>query len=284
VADSHLGLGVVPIYMDIHPDLGDATEEDIKTAHQRDLDVQDDYGVRFLTYWFNSPDGHAFCLVEAPSEDAAVQVHKASHGLVPHKVIEVERPTVSQFMGAWEENVPFEARVEGPGSQIDTGLRAIMFTDLEGSTDVSSQMGDRRVMEKIERHDQIVRDALADSGGREVKHTGDGIMASFTYVSRAAECAIRVQIEFGEPKESSEPGERVRIGISAGEPVDQSDDMFGAAVNLASRICGHAGAGQILASRAVRDLSIGKGIEFADQGVIALKGFDEPVRLYEIRY
>lgn len=274
----------MPIYMDIHPDLGDATEEDIKAAHERDLDMQDDYGVRFLTYWFNSPDGHAFCLVEAPSEGAAIQVHKASHGLVPHKVIQVERPTVSQFMGDWEENVPFEARVEGPGSQLDTGLRAIMFTDLEGSTDVSSRMGDRQAVEKVSRHDERVREALEDTGGREVKHTGDGIMASFTYVSRAAECAIRIQRAFGEPKQSSEPGDRVRIGISAGEPVDQSDDMFGAAVNLASRICGHADPGQILASSPVKDLSIGKGFEFADQGVIALKGFDEPVRLYEIRY
>lgn len=274
----------MPIYMDIHPDLGDVTEGDIQAAHQRDLEVQDDYGVQFLTYWFNSPGGHAFCLVEAPDEEAAVQVHKASHGLVPHKVIEVERPTVSQFMGDWEINVPDVARVEGPESKIDTGLRAIMFTDLEGSTDVSSRMGDRLAMEKISHHDETVREALAAAGGREVKHTGDGIMASFTYVSRAAECAIRIQREFGEPKQSSEPGDRVRIGISAGEPVDQSDDMFGAAVNLASRICGHAAPGHILASRAVKDLSIGKGIEFADQGVIALKGFDEPVRLYEIRF
>lgn len=274
----------MPIYMDIHPDLGDVTEEDIKSAHQRDLDVQEDYGVRFLTYWFNSPEGHAFCLVEAPNEESAVQVHKASHGLVPHKVIEVERPTVSQFMGNWERNIPFEARVAGPGSQIDTGLRAIMFTDLEGSTDVSSRMGDRRAMEKIEYHDETVRTALEESGGREIKHTGDGIMASFTYVSRAAECAIRIQKQYENVEEPREPGNRVRIGISAGEPVDQSDDMFGAAVNLASRICGHADPGQILASSAVRDLSIGKGIEFADKGVIALKGFDEPVRLYEIRY
>jgi class 3 adenylate cyclase len=274
----------MPIFMDVHPDLGEATEEDIKAAHQRDLDIQDDYGVHFLTYWFNSPEGHAFCLVEAPDEDAAVQVHKASHGLVPHKVIEVERPTVSQFMGNWEENIPLAARLEGPGSDLDTGLRAIMFTDLEGSTDVSSRMGDGKAMEKISHHDETVRGALADTGGKEVKHTGDGIMASFAYVSHAAECAIRIQREFGEPRESSEPGDRVRIGISAGEPVDQSDDIFGAAVNLASRVCGHAGPGQILVSSAVKELSIGKGIEFLDRGAIALKGFDEPVRLYEIRY
>lgn len=274
----------MPIFMDVHPDLGDVTESDIKAAHQRDLEIQDDYGVQFLTYWFNSPDGHAFCLVEAPSKDTAVQVHKASHGLVPHNVIEVERPTVSQFMGDWESNVPNEARTEGPGSELDTGLRAIMFTDLEGSTDVSSKLGDQQAIEMIQHHDRIVRGALSDSGGREVKHTGDGIMASFTYVSRAVQCAIQIQREFGEASEPSNAGGRVRVGISAGEPVDQSDDIFGAAVSLASRICGHANPGQILVSGAVKELSIGKGFDFVDRGPIALKGFDEPTRLFEVPY
>lgn len=274
----------MPIYMDVHEDLGDATEEDIKTVHQRDLDVQDDYGVEFLTYWFNPPEGHAFCLVEAPSEEAAVEVHRASHGLVPHKVIEVDRPTVSQFMGEWERHVPYEARTDGPDSAIDSGLRAIMFTDLEGSTDVSSRLGDEAVMEVIEFHDRIVNAALSDGGGRAIKHTGDGIMSSFTYVSRAVSSAMRIQREFAGSTEAPADGARVRIGISAGEPVDRSDDMFGASVNLASRICGHADAGQILASSAVKELSIGKGIVFADCGPMALKGFDEPVRLYEVVY
>lgn len=270
--------------MDVHPDLGDATEADIKTAHQRDLEVQGDYGVQFLTYWFNSPDGHAFCLVEAPSEDAAIEVHKASHGLVPHKVIEVERPTVSQFMGDWEANVPNEARIEGPGSDLDSGLRAIMFTDLEGSTDVSSRFGDDQALQLITYHDRVVRAALSEEGGREIKHTGDGIMSSFTYVSRAVSCATRIQRRFGQSSELPIDGARLRIGISAGEPVDQSNDIFGAAVNLASRICGHADGGQILVSSAVRELSIGKGFDFMDRGPIALKGFDEPTRLYEVRY
>lgn len=274
----------MPIYMDVHPDLGDVTEDDIKAAHQRDLEIQDDYGVQFLTFWFNSPEGHAFCLVQAPSEREAVEVHKASHGLVPHKVIEVNRPTVSQFMGDWERHVPEMARTEGPGSPVDSGLRAIMFTDLEGSTDVSSRHGDEEALRLIDYHDRIVRKALADEGGREVKHTGDGIMSSFTFVSRAVSCATQIQREFARGQDAPLDNPRVRIGISAGEPVDQSDDIFGASVNLASRICGHAQGGQILVSQAVKELSIGKGIEFVDCGSIALKGFDESIRLYEVEY
>jgi hypothetical protein len=83
----------MPTYMDVHPDLGDVTEDDIQAAHRRDLELQSEYGVRFLTYWFNEPNGRAFCLVEAPDKESAIACHKASHGLVPHDMIEVERPT-----------------------------------------------------------------------------------------------------------------------------------------------------------------------------------------------
>lgn len=80
----------------------------------------------------------------------------------------------------------------------------------------------------IDYHDRIVRRALADEGGREVKHTGDGIMSSFTFVSRAVSCATQIQREFARGQDAPLGQPRVRIGISAGEPVDQSDDIFGA--------------------------------------------------------
>ncbi|MDH3193200.1 MAG: DUF4242 domain-containing protein [Acidimicrobiia bacterium] len=270
----------MPIFMDIHENLGDATEEDIKNAHQADLAIQDDFGVEFLTFWFNNPDGQAFCLIDAPTTDAVTAAHKKAHGLVPHNIVQVDRPTLSRFMGNWEQNVPDIARLDN--QHLDSGLRAIMFTDLVGSTEISTRHGDTRAMEVLARHDQIVRDALAATSGREVKHTGDGIFASFSYVSSAVDCAVQIQRGFGEPTgvDSNEP--RVRIGISVGEPVSQHEDLFGAVVNLASRICGHAGPGQILVSSAVRELSVGKPIVFQDRGPIALKGFDDPVRLFEV--
>ncbi len=270
----------MPIFMDIHENLGDVTEEDLKSAHQRDLEIQDRYGVQFLTFWFNSGEGHGFCLVDAPSQELAVRVHKESHGLLANRMIEVERPTVSSFMGNWEKNVPNIARNDN--SEVDTGLRAIMFTDIAGSTEISSRLGDDRAMDVLRRHDEIVRSALIACGGREVKHTGDGILASFNYVSTAVDCARQIQTGFSEPlpPESAEP--RVCIGISAGEPVSEQKDLFGAAVNLAARICAQAAPGQILVSSAVRELSVGKPIVFNDQGHFALKGFDDPVRLFEV--
>jgi class 3 adenylate cyclase len=268
------------IFMDLHENIGDVTEEDIKNAHLQDLAIQDEYGVQFLTFWFNGADGQAFCLVDAPTKEAAVAVHKASHGLVPHDMVEVEKPTVSRFMGDWEKSVPNIARHDN--EELDTGLRAIMFTDLVGSTQISSRDGDAKAIALLNQHDRIVRDALSSQGGREVKHTGDGIFASFSHISTAVDCAIQIQLGFGEPLGDAQDSGRLRIGISAGEPVSQHHDLFGAVVNLASRICGQANPGQILVSSAVRELSVGKPIRFEDRGPIALEGFDDPVRLFEI--
>ncbi len=265
----------MPLYMDVHPGLGEATPDDVAAAHQRDLALQDQYGVRFLSYWFSDPSGKAFCLVEAPDEESMRECHKAAHGLMPHDVIEVGGPTLAQFMGYTETDENDRVIVEG---QADTALRAIMFTDIEGSTVVSTTQGDAAAMELVRRHDEVVRDALSSFDGRIIKHTGDGMFASFTSVIRAVDASIAIQ-------RGSTGGSgplALKIGLTVGEPVEDSDDLFGASVNLAARICAHAAGGQTLASGTVRDLAIGKDIHFRGMGEIGLKGFPEPVPLYEI--
>ncbi len=268
----------MPIYMDVHPDLGDATPEDVAEAHKRDLAMQDRFGVRFLSYWVNGPDGKAFCLAESPDSDSLVACHKAAHGLMPHDIIEVSAPMLSGFLGDTSKDVDERAMVDG---KYDSGLRAIMFTDIEGSTDVSTAHGDDVAVVLVRRHDAIVRTALSEHGGREVKHTGDGVLASFTSVSRAVEAASSIQLGSDTLVEEV-PTLRIKIGLSAGEPVEDSDDLYGAAVNLAARICAHAAGGQTLVSGTVRDLAIGKGHRFTDRGSIALKGFPDAVALYEV--
>jgi adenylate cyclase len=76
----------------------------------------------------------------------------------------------------------------------------------------------------------------------------------------------------------------VRIGLNAGEPVAEDEDLFGTAVQLAARVCDKAEAGQILASNVVQELAAGKGFDFDDQGEASLKGFEKPVRLHEVRW
>ncbi len=93
-----------------------------------------------------------------------------------------------------------------------------------------------------------------------------------------------MQRAFSEHNESAEEPIKVRIGLNAGEPIAEDDDLFGTAVNLAARIAGQAKGGEILASNVVRELVAGKEFLFADRGETALKGFEDPVRLYEVRW
>ena len=263
--------------MDRH-DLAGATAEDLAKAHALDDKVQEKFGVRYLSYWFDYERQAAFCLVDSPSTKVAEDVHRESHGLLANEIIEVRPDQVKAFLGPIR-NIPLGEAYE------ETAFRSILFTDIEGSTALTQRLGDSKAMQVLRRHDGIVREALKEAEGNEVKHTGDGIMASFTSASRAVGCAIAIQKQLADHNSKEEEEElSVRIGLSAGEPVTDSGDLFGACVQLAARLCAHAEPRGILASTAVRDLSMGKGFVFIDQGEVTLRGFEEPVRPYAVQW
>ena len=186
---------------------------------------------------------------------------------------------VNEFLGEAEPAAASTARAPAGG------LVNILFTDMEGSTTLTQRLGDAGAQDVLDAHNAVVREALTAHGGSEIKHTGDGIMASFPLTSSALECAIAIQRALARHNESSPQFPiRVRIGLNAGEPVTQGQDLFGTAVQLARRICDHAQPGQVLASDVVRQLAAGKDFLFADTGAVALKGFEDPVRLYETRW
>jgi class 3 adenylate cyclase len=160
----------------------------------------------------------------------------------------------------------------------------IIFTDVEGSTSLTQRLGDAKARDLLRTHERIVREALRSHGGSEVKTMGDGFMASFSSATRALECAIAVQRAFARHNESAEEPIRVRIGLNAGEPIAEEEDLFGTAVILAARIAAKAEGGEILASDVVRQLVAGKGFLFADRGEATLRGFGEQVRLYEVKW
>ena len=130
----------------------------------------------------------------------------------------------------------------------------------------------------------MVREALKAHGGSEVKALGDGFMTSFSSATKALECAIAMQRAFAERNESAEEPIKVRIGLNAGEPIAEDEDLFGTTVNEAARITATAKGGEILVSDVVRQLVKGKDFLFSDVGERQLKGLDEPVRLYEVRW
>jgi class 3 adenylate cyclase len=182
---------------------------------------------------------------------------------------------IDEFLGEGEEAV----------GAAPSGLVTILFTDMEGSTTLTQRLGDAKAQEVLRTHNTIVRDALKAHSGSEIKHTGDGIMASFTSASRALECAIGIQRALAQHNESNpETPIRVRIGLNAGEPVAEEEDLFGTAVQLAARIAAKAEGEEILVSDTLRGLVAGKGFLMSDRGDVVLRGFEDPVRLYEVRW
>jgi class 3 adenylate cyclase len=173
-----------------------------------------------------------------------------------------------------------------PPQAPQSGTVTILFTDLTSSTALTQRLGDAKAQELVRAHNSIVREALAAQGGSEIKHTGDGIMASFPSASGALECAVAIQrgVALRQAQGGDMESLAVHVGLNAGEPVAEESDLFGTSVQLARRICDHAESGQILVSNVVRELSAGKGFLFADIGEVVPKGFEEPVRLYEVRW
>ena len=274
----------MPMYMDIHEVQG-ATAEDVAKAHIADVNIQGKYGVEYHKYWFNESKGKIFCLCSAPSPEAAASVHREAHGLLAATIIEVSPEIAEGFLGGCEINSAGAALVPGgAGNERDPGIRTILFTDIVGSTELTQRHGDDGAMAFLRAHDTIVRDALGESGGREVKHTGDGIMACFASAVAAARCATRIQRALAQhAQEHKEVPVKVRIGAAAGEPVENHLDLFGVTVQLAARLCSHAQPAQSLVSNVVAELCIGKGLTFHDLGEVALRGFDRPIRVHAVQ-
>ncbi|OOZ75453.1 hypothetical protein BOW50_11540 [Solemya velum gill symbiont] len=156
-----------------------------------------------------------------------------------------------------------------------------MFTDLKDSTLMTTLHGDTRALHLLHVHNALTRNELREYDGHEVKHTGDGIMASFSSVPNSIECAISIQKAFDlHNTENPEDGLYLRIGLSAGEPIEEHGDLFGTSVQLAARLCSHAEPGQVLIAENVRELYGDGSVAFESQGGVTPKGFEQAVQIY----
>ena len=270
----------MPIYMDRHKMPEGVSPKDVEGAHHADMQVQDKYGVNFLTYWFDQQAGAVFCLADAPDSVSLNHVHGEAHGNIPSDIIEVDLSEVDLYLGKISKPVE--------GVPVESPLRAILFTDLEGSTDMFTIFGDGEAVRLFEIHDRIIRDAISEFNGREVKHTGDGFLIAFDRVSAAIRCAVRIQQSF-EDYNSNAPDKplHVRMGLNAGQPIERGEDLFGVVVNLASRFCDHAEPGQILSTGVIFQLieaeeDLQKLISEREKSYF--KGFPHATQVYEIRW
>ena len=138
--------------------------------------------------------------------------------------------------------------------------------------------------EVVRDHDAVLQAAVDDHGGRVVKEIGDAFMAEFAVPSSAVECAIAMQRGIQAQFADSDVPIRLRIGINAGEPIVEDEDLHGASVVVAKRLESEAEVNGILVSDVVKQMVMGKDFEFVDQGEVALKGFEEPVRAWSVEW
>ncbi len=227
-------------------------------------------------------------VLESTSTTLDRHVREIAAGIAHAQLIEIRERKGTAY---WESDTGIAAIEEflfgtvAVDSTAIGGTATILFTDIEGSTTLADRHGDVAAQETRRTHNEIVRAALSANNGNEIKHTGDGIMASFTTASSALDAAIAIQRGVADHKEEHpESPLGVYVGLNAGEPIAEEDDLFGTSVDLAARLVDHAQPGQIIASDVVRQLAAGKDFLFADLGETELRGFEDPIKLWELRW
>jgi class 3 adenylate cyclase len=226
------------------------------------------------------PDAAARAIVSG-IPNARLQVVDGKSVFVP-----LDEPRIAPWLEAFLSGEPGERTDDDAESRPtrDTPFRTVLFTDIVGHTPMMQRLGDAAGRTVLREHERITREVLRQHGGTEIKTIGDSFMASFSSASSGVECAVALQRAFAQHNASTTEQISVRIGLNAGEPIEEEDDLFGAAVTLASRIMAQAQGGEILVSDVVRQLVAGKGFLFDDRGETALRGFEDPVRLYDVRW
>jgi len=168
--------------------------------------------------------------------------------------------------------------------ELPEGTVTVLFTDVEGSTDLTTRRGDEAAQAILRTQRELVRQQVEQHCGHEVKSLGDGFMVAFASARKAVACAVGIQRALEQHnREHPDQQVRVRIGLNTGEAIQEEADLFGAAVDAAARIAAKAKGGQILLSDTVRGvLGRAKDVELVDRGRFRLKGFPERWRLYEV--
>ncbi len=190
----------------------------------------------------------------------------------PDHLFWVTRPGEDQVIGTMRRFIEGLVGRAEP----DRILTTVLFTDLVGSTQRASELGDRRWSQLLDRHFDALRSEVARHRGTLVKTTGDGGLSIFDGPTRAIRCALSLT------KLAEADGLSVRSGLHTGECMLKSGDVQGIAVHIASRIADRAGPGEVLVSSTVRDLSVGSDVDFEPRGAHALKGVEGEWRLYSV--
>jgi AraC-like DNA-binding protein len=216
--------------MDVHIIPG-VKAKDVAEAHRLDLAAQDEHGCRCMTYWIDEERENVFCLVEAPTQEAVEQLHRNTHGLVPNKIIEVNKAVVESFLGRI-----YDPEVAGDGLKVfeDPAYRVLLVTQNDDPVVLQNQYGEEKISESLDVQNQIIRKQLAVHDGREAEFAGSGFVISFRSAKKALDCAMAVM------KAIHEAGAdllNTRMAINGGEPVENDKELFGDVRRFATQLC-----------------------------------------------
>jgi AraC-like DNA-binding protein len=236
--------------MDRHDVSEKVTAENVAQLHQADLKIQDQFGCRGLTYWFDEKRKTAFCLVEAPDAKAIQKMHNQAHGEVPNRIIEVSAGIVESFLGRIED--PEKSQNNELNIINDPAFRTIMVVALKRSTLL--QNDSYQLKTSLHNFNDAVLQLLNNHEGATVKQTKNNYLVSFKSVLNAISSACEIQLLFKDFKKGiKEDTFFLKIGLSAGVPVTDKKSFFEDTIKLAERMCEFI-KGEIIVSSEVKEL------------------------------
>jgi AraC-like DNA-binding protein len=244
----------MPLYMDIHF-IGEVSLEDTRKAHLADLAVQEKYGVTYLQYWFNEEAGTVYCLMEGPDKESCAATHREANGITACQIVEVEGGIYDLFMG--ENQKVDHGLVRKESGELDAGYRYILTLDIIARTQSPVAIDFNQLKLPKEPKDKALK-FIYECDGKEIKQEGfDSIVAVFETPEKVLKCAHTIQKEFLKNHNSpdSENGSiSFNMGISAGQPLTETEGFFEKAIQLSKRLCLIAGDTEITTSRLFEEL------------------------------
>lgn len=230
--------------MDRHDVSELTTAENVAQLHQQDLKVQDQFGCKGMTYWFDDKRKTAFCLIEAPDKNAIVSMHDYAHGQVPHKIIEVDPGIVESFLGRIQD--PEKAQNTALNIINDPAFRTIMVLKLKPR----SLKPRPSLKPPLSNYLDAIVDMLNNARGNIVRQSEGSLLVSFQSVTEAVHVSLDIKSYlFKETKDEVVP----KIGMSAGVPVTQKGSIFEDTIRIAQRMC-QVVAGETIISSEVKDI------------------------------
>ncbi len=244
----------MPLFMDIHF-VGEISVEDTRKAHLADLAVQEKYGVTYHQYWFNEEAGTVYCLMEGPDKESCAATHREANGFEACQIIEVEGGLYDLFMGENQKGVHGLVRKEG--GEIDAGYRYILTLDIIARTQSTTSIDFNQLkLPKVPKNKAL--QVIYECDGKEIKKEGfDSIVAVFETPEKILKCAHTIQKEFLRNHSTPDSGNAIvsfNMGISAGQPVTETEGFFEKAIQLSKRLCLIAGDKEITTSRLFEEL------------------------------